>query len=207
MWLLFALQCFPNLNPFLKLWFWKNRFKSRTWVSSSEHSDAQVTSLYRIPSQVIKSQSRNMVDLSSRHGFNPKYLAKLQGRKRPNSMKLFNYMKMGPEMFLYLYWRKKHHPTHPCKPTQDFKGFDTIILYVQLSASSKVGWQLDQLSIIDPISWKTFILVSNIHGACVIYRIQVWQIYFFVTLDILDINFELIVCVNSPFSIRTAEGK
>ena len=53
----------------------------------------------------------------------------------------------------------------PLKPMQGFKGFDTIILYVQLSASSKVWWQLDQLSIINPISWKTFILVSNIHGA------------------------------------------
>ena len=98
-----CLIMFPQLKSVFKWRFWRNRFKSRTWVSSSEHSDAQVTSLYRIPSQVIESQPRNMVDLSSRHGFNPKYLAKLQGRKRPNSMKLFNYMKMGPEMFLYLY--------------------------------------------------------------------------------------------------------
>ena len=29
----------------------------------------------------------------------------------------YNYKKMGPEMFLYLYWLKKHHLTHPHKPT------------------------------------------------------------------------------------------
>ena len=74
-------------------------------------------------------------------------------------------------------WRSTNL-THPRKPTQGFKGFKTIILYVQLSASSEVWCQLDQLSIIDPISWKTFILVSNIHGSCMIYRIQVWQIDF-----------------------------
>ena len=93
-------------------------------------------------------------------------------------MKLFNYKEIGPGMFLYLYWLKKHHLTHPRKPMYGFEGFDTIILYVQLSASSKICWQLDQLSIIDPISCKTFILVSNIHGAWVIYRIQDWQIDF-----------------------------
>ena len=98
-----CLIMFPQLKSVFKWRFWRNRFKSMTQVSSGEHSDAQVTSLYRIPSQVIESQPKNMVDLSSRHGFNPKYLAKLQGRKRPNSMKLFNYKKMGPEMFLYLY--------------------------------------------------------------------------------------------------------
>ena len=66
-------------------------------------------------------------------------------------MKLFNHKKIGPGwgMFLYLYWLKKHHLTHPRKPMYGFEGFDTIILYVQLSASSKVWWQLDQLSIID----------------------------------------------------------
>ena len=69
---------------------------------------------------------------------------------------------------------KKHHLYPPFKPTQGFRGFRYYhTIYLQLSVPSKVLWQLDQLSIIDSISWKTFILVSNIHGACMIYRIQV----------------------------------
>ena len=93
-------------------------------------------------------------------------------------MKLSSYKKMGPEIFLYLYWLKNHNLAHQGKPAQGFEDFNSITLYVELSASSKVWWQLDQLSIINPISWKIFILASNIHGAWVIYRIQDWQIDF-----------------------------
>ena len=86
---------------------------------------------------------------------------------------------------------KKHHLYPPFKPTQGFRGFRYYhTIYVQLSVPSKVLWQLDQLSIIDSISWKASF--SNIRGACMIYRIQVWQICFFVTLNIFEyIIFEL----------------
>ena len=55
-------------------------------------------------------------------------------------------------VIIFVYWPKKHHFTHPHKPRQGFQVLDTITPYVQLSASSKVRWQLDPLSIIDSIS-------------------------------------------------------
>ena len=113
MWLLLALHiCFPNLNLFSKQEEVLIHDLGKLKCTRRYTGDLSPPDL----SQVIKSQPRNMLDLikallQPKH----KYLAKLQGRKIPYSwvfpridfgdlcMKLFNYKKMGLEIFLYLY--------------------------------------------------------------------------------------------------------
>ena len=66
-------------------------------------------------------------------------------------------------------------------------------------------WRLlDQFLIMNPMSCKEDFQSRITHTWSMIYRYQVWQQGFLVTLDILNIIFELIVCV-TPFSIGWRE--